>query len=209
MISLNIVSPVDILLLNFYFIDADEIPRFFPFTKNHIFIARSEDTIFTSYFGLLGYKEEKELRWGDLVLKTDSDGKEYLEYFGRQTNTRTGEGLRNQRPIRPRMYAKNDAISSDRDPVHAYKMYKEKRPSSMLEPDSSFYLSVNYFKTESQASVGAKNGFKAQPLGVNKLNNITKDMTQVAGILAWAKQTTVVEKLKCKNCRTVEFLPTR
>ncbi|CAH3178458.1 unnamed protein product [Porites lobata] len=27
-------------------------------------------------------------------------------------------------------------------------MYKEKRPSSMLEPDSSFYLSVNYFKTE-------------------------------------------------------------
>ncbi|CAH3176495.1 unnamed protein product, partial [Porites lobata] len=75
--------------------------------------------------------EQKELRWGDIVLKTDSDGKEYLEYFERQTKTRTGEDPRNQRPIKPRMYANNDAISIDRDPVRVYKMYKEKRPPSM------------------------------------------------------------------------------
>jgi len=60
-------------------------------------------------------------------------------------------------------------------------MYKEKRPPSMLEPDSSFYLSVNYFKTETHASVEGKNWFKA-PMRVNKLNNIMKDMTQAAGI---------------------------
>ena len=29
-----------------YYIDTDEIPRFFLLEKNHIFIARSEDTIF-------------------------------------------------------------------------------------------------------------------------------------------------------------------
>ena len=52
----------------------------------------------------------------------------------------------------------------------------------MLEPDSSFHLSVNYFKTETHASVEGKNWFKAQPMGVNKLNNIMKDMTQAAGI---------------------------
>ena len=52
----------------------------------------------------------------------------------------------------------------------------------MLEPDSNFYLSVNYFKTETHASVEGKNWFKAQPMGVNKLNNIMKDMTQAAGI---------------------------
>ena len=80
------------------------------------------------------------------------------------------------------MYANNDAISIDRDPVYVYKMYKEKRPPFMLEPDSSFYLSVNYFKTETHASVEDKNWFKAQPVGVNKLNNIMKDMTQAAGI---------------------------
>ena len=80
------------------------------------------------------------------------------------------------------MYANNDAISIDRDPVHVYKMYKEKRPPSMLEPDSSFYLSLNYFKTESDASVEGRNWIKAQPMGVNKLNNIMKDITQAAGI---------------------------
>ena len=80
------------------------------------------------------------------------------------------------------MYANNDAISIHRDPVHVYKLYKEKRPPSMLEPDSSFYLSVNYYKTEIHAPVEGKNWFKAQPMGVNKLNNIMKDMTQAAGI---------------------------
>ena len=67
------------------------------------------------------------------------------------------------------MYANNDAISIDHGPVHGYKMYKDKPPPSMLEPDSSFYLSVNYFKTETRASVEGKNWFKAQPVWVNKL----------------------------------------
>ena len=35
--------PVDI---DFYYIDTDEIPGFFLLLKYHIFIARSEDTIF-------------------------------------------------------------------------------------------------------------------------------------------------------------------
>ena len=65
-----------------------------------------------------GCKEQKELRWGDVILKTDRDGKEYLEYFERQAKTTTGEDPRNQRPIKPRMYGNNDAISVDRDPVH-------------------------------------------------------------------------------------------
>ena len=53
----------------------------------------------------------KELRYGEIVLKTDSDGKEYLEYFERQTKTQTGEDPWNQWPIKPRMYANNDAFS--------------------------------------------------------------------------------------------------
>lgn len=134
------------------------------------------------YHGLRGCIEQKELRWGDVILKSNSDDKEYLEYFERQTKTRAGQHSRNQRAIKPRMHANNDAISVDRDPVHVYKMYKEKRPPSMLEPDSSFYLAVNYFKTETHASVEGNNWFKAQPMGVNKLDNIMKDVTQAVGI---------------------------
>lgn len=73
------------------------------------------------------------------------------------------------------MYVNNNAISIDCDLVHVYNMSKEKLPPSMLELDSSFCLSVNYFKTEAHASVEGKNWFKAQPMGVNKLNNIMKD----------------------------------
>ena len=43
-------------------------------------------------------------------------------------------------------------------------------------------MSVNYFKTETYASVVGKNWFKAQPMGVNKINNIMKDMTKAAVI---------------------------
>ena len=117
----------------------------------------------------------------------------------KQTRIRTGEDPRNQQAIKLRMYANNDAISIDRNPVHGYKMYKEKRPPSMLEPDSSFYLSVNYFKTETHASVEGKNWFKAQPLGVNKLSNIMKDMIRAAGISGKTNHSgrkTLVQKLQ-------------
>ena len=70
--------------------------------------------------------------WTDLGRENSTGGKEYLEYVERQTKTRTGEDPRNQRPIKPRMYANNDATSIDRNPVHVYKMCKEKRPPSML-----------------------------------------------------------------------------
>ena len=55
------------------------------------------------HFGLRGCNEQKELRWGDVILKTENDDKEYLEYFERQTKTRTGEDPRYQRAIKPRM----------------------------------------------------------------------------------------------------------
>ena len=38
--------PGNISNVNIYDIDTDEIPRFFLLLKHHIFIARSEDTIF-------------------------------------------------------------------------------------------------------------------------------------------------------------------
>ena len=36
------------------------------------------------HFSLRGRKEQQELRWVDIALKTESDGKEYLEHFERQ-----------------------------------------------------------------------------------------------------------------------------
>ena len=66
---------------------------------------------------------------------------------------------------------------AERDPVQVYKAYKDKRPENMLKPDSPFYLAVNNFKTEGELKSEGPKWFKYQPMGVNKLNSLVKEMT--------------------------------
>ena len=66
---------------------------------------------------------------------------------------------------------------AERDSVQVYKAYKDKRPENMLKPDSPFYLAVNYFKTEGELKAEGSKWFKSQPMGVNKLNSLMKEVT--------------------------------
>ena len=130
------------------------------------------------HFGLRGCKEQTELQWGDFVLKSDSKGRQYLEYsVERQTKTRTGENPKNQRQVRLRMYQNQTAESAERAPVQIYKSHKDKRPQNMLKPDSPFYLAVNYFKTEGELKSEGSKWFKSQSLDVNQLNSLMKEMS--------------------------------
>ena len=52
----------------------------------------------------------------------------------------------------------------------------------MLEPDAPFYLTVNHFKPSVQGQQNDRIWFKAQPMGVNKLSSILKDMCKAGGI---------------------------
>ena len=116
-------------------------------------------------------------------LKSDSEGRQYLEYsVERQTKTRTGENPRNERHANPRMYQNQTAESAERDPVQIYKAHKNKRPEKVLRPDAPFNLAVNYFKTEGELKSEGSKWFKSQPLGVNKLNSLMKEMTETVGI---------------------------
>ena len=80
------------------------------------------------------------------------------------------------------MYENKAVKSVKRDPVQVYKVYKDKRLENMLQPDSPFYLAVNYFKTEAQSKSEGSQWFKSQPMGVNKLNSLMEEMTETAGI---------------------------
>lgn len=131
----------------------------------------------TIHFGLRGGKEQRELCWGDVKLKQTPDGKEYLEYsVERQTKTRTGSDPRDTRKIKPRMYSAPD-LPAERDPVRVYKFYASKRPESMKTDDSPFYLAVNNIQP---SSLSVKPWYKLQPIGVNKLNSLLKDMVNEA-----------------------------
>ena len=133
------------------------------------------------HFGLCGGKEQRELKWGDVVLKTNPFGKEYLEYCTeRQTKTRPGDNPSNVRKVKPKMY-EQPSLPPERNPVFVYKFYKAKRPNETLVEDAPFYLAVNHVSSEQLAFPDTK-WFKPQPMGVNKLNSLMKECAAAAGI---------------------------
>ena len=140
----------------------------------------------TLHFRLRGCKEQRELRSGDVVLKSERERKQYLEYSGeRQTKTTTGKKPEQITLSEDAYVSKQNRrrVSSERDPVQVlYKAYKDKRPENMLKPDSPFYLAVNYFKTEGELKSEGSKWFKSQPMGINKLNSLMKEVTETAGI---------------------------
>ena len=127
----------------------------------------------TQHFGLRGCQEHRDMKWGDVELKTTADGLEYLEYNERQTKTRTGSQPKDTRTVKPKMFA---VRGSERDPVLFYRQYASKRPDDMNNKDSPFYLAINH--TRNPAS--GKPWFKSAPMGVNKLNALLKIMAQKA-----------------------------
>ena len=68
------------------------------------------------HFGLRGCTEQWNLRWGDVVLETDSQGKEYFVHSERQTKSKQGDNSRNVSPVKPRMY-ENKEIQEKCNPV--------------------------------------------------------------------------------------------
>ena len=127
------------------------------------------------HFSLRGFAEQQNLHWGDVVLETDSQGKEYLVHSERQTKSRQGDNPWNVRTVKPRRY-ENKEIPAERNPANVYKLYRDKRPQSMLEPNAPFYLTVNHFQSSVQGQQNDCIWCKAQPMGVNKLNSILKDV---------------------------------
>lgn len=105
-----------------------------------------------------------------------------------ELNVYLSESPRNVRPLKPRMY-ENKEIPAKPNPVNVYKLCRDRHPQSMLEPDAPFYLMVNHFKSSVQGWQNDCTWFKAQPMGVNKLNSILKDMSGAGEIFCKTNHT--------------------
>ena len=122
-------------------------------------------------------KEQRDLCWGDLQLKTDSEGNCFIVCnIERQTKTRTVENPQNIRGKKPKMY--QDKSNVDRCPVNTYLAYKEHRPSSMMTDESPFYLAVGNNENPKPGQMW----FKCSPLGVNSLRIMLKNMIRDSGL---------------------------
>ena len=125
------------------------------------------------YFGLRGIKDHYNMRWGDVKLCKTDHGDEYLQFNGCQSKTRTGADLRDVRVFAPKMFSAN---GGEKDPVTMYKVFAEKRPEKMNDPDVPPYIAVNNVKSKSTD----KCWFKCNAVGINKLGSLMKEMSRKA-----------------------------
>ena len=86
----------------------------------------------------------------------------------------TGSNSRDIRKTKPRFYATPQ--QPERDPVAIYKKYQSVRPCQMSEPDSLFFLAVNY-----NCKCGSP-WYKKLPMGINRLYQIMTDLKTGARI---------------------------
>ena len=126
------------------------------------------------HFGFRARDESRKLKWGDIVLQTDSGtGKEFLIWKSeRGSKTRRGNG--DKRAFNPTTQATNNELC----PVFYYKEFKSHRPEEMNSADSPFYLAINYRRRP-----GSNVWYMRALLGKNEIGKLMKTAAQSAGLL--------------------------
>lgn len=127
------------------------------------------------HFGLRGVTEHYNLCWGDISLKVDTNGDEYLQYCReRQTKTRQGDNVNNIRKGGP--IAMENKLDRSRCPVFAYKLFSQKRPESTKTDNFPFYIQAITFQDDNYES--KLQWYKKQRLGTKSIQSIIKNMAK-------------------------------
>ena len=128
---------------------------------------------FVLYFRMRKAIDHKQLLWGDIVLRSGGTS-EYLCY----------EPLEGKEYLRVKLKGiedcrvwSNSATGPNKDPILIYKLYSQKRPTQMMQPDSPFYLGVS-----TSHPVHSQPWYKSLPMGVNKLNDLVRMIRDITGI---------------------------
>ena len=126
------------------------------------------------HFGFRARDESRKLKWGDIVLETDSEtGNELLVWAAeRGSKTRHGDG-HHTRAFNPIAHASNN----ERCPVRYYKKFKSHRPEDTNKPDSPFYLAINHRRKPEDST-----WYMRAPLGKNGIGKMLKTAAARAGL---------------------------
>lgn len=152
--------------------------------------------LLTQHFGLRGRQEHRDMAMDDFQLCKDDNGVEFVQYTEGQTKTRQGGLHTKTRDFQPRMFA----VGGERCPVALFKQFVSRRPQN-LKTTGAFYLSI---KTNRKPDDNL--WFKAQAMGVNKINAMMKGIVEDTILESTDKKftnhsarKTVVSKLKKAN----------
>ena len=153
-------------------------------------------------FGLRGSDEHRKMCWGDVKLKIDGDGTEYLEFMERQTKTRQGDNS-DIRAVTPKLWENTE--NKDRCPIQVYKFYKEKRPSDYSKPDHPFYIAAS-----TNWSPGHQIWFMRQQVGERKLGSIMKMMAKTLNtekrLTNHTSRKTLIQRLTDRNVPPTDII---
>ena len=120
-------------------------------------------------------QEQRYLRWGDIVLKTDSNSARFLQYSTeRQTKTRTGENPRNQRDVKPVMYENEE---NPEMPAHCISKIQRRKTSWDVCRWEPFL-----FRHERTNATPGKKWFKNCALRVNPLRSMMQNILEDVGL---------------------------
>ena len=127
--------------------------------------------------GMRASREHLFLCWGDVKLKTKTDGKRYIEHMERQTKMRMGEGAATKQTA-SKIF--ENASDPSRCPVQAYLKFEEKRPEAMKTDDARFYLQALNKPVEQYELTDI--WYKKQPLGISSIQKFMKNIATRASI---------------------------
>ena len=139
--------------------------------SNPVSLQRTVCWLLSLHFGFQARDESRKLRWGDVQLQEDKDGREMLVWLAeRGTTTCHGQEQGHRRAFQPKVYA----TKTERYPVQFYKTF---RPVEMNKPESPFYLAVRHNRS-SQDNVW----YMKSPLGKNELGKFLSTAAQKAAV---------------------------
>ena len=152
--------------------------------------------LLTQHFGLRGRQEHHGMRLNDFRILKGDDDLEFVKYAKGPTKTRQAGLNAKSRSFRPRMFQ----TGGERCPVALFQEFIRRRPST-LQQSGPFYLAIKANRQDDDET-----WYKAQPMGVNKINSMMKDI--VAGTTLETSEKrfsnhsarkTVVNKMKKAN----------
>ena len=93
--------------------------------------------IMSTRFGKRANKENYDMRWGDVEVRENEDGRQYLINKERSTKTRQGDNISD---IKNEIKVFEDKEKPEYCPVQIFNKYENRRPADMCLPESNFYL---------------------------------------------------------------------
>lgn len=119
--------------------------------------------------------EQHNLKWGDITLKADAQGRKYLEHTKKLSTGRGGGRFHPSHAMRMQIYESPE--QPDRDVVKAYEKYSVERPEKMKCEDAPFYLTP-----QPDCRPGYARWFKNLPVGESRIRGIMKHLKMAAGL---------------------------